>query len=196
MKKDDLRLDTKVENRDYRLKRASSLFMPTNNLAIEDYIVRDGEQNEDSDIGNQAPKRRHKSLPLSFIPTNEEGKEMPSIELTPSASVNLGANFDYEAEMANNVITNDSLEANFDSPGPRAPIRQASKSSLMDGIDDVGISGAKINSSRVALYFDQEQEDSANFSNNEVKKEASPSLSPRVKNSPIENFKVDSKMRE
>ena len=201
MKNDDLRLDTKVENRDYRLKRASSLFVSTNNLAIEDYIVRDGEQNEDSDIGNQAPRRRHKSLPLSFIATNEEGKEMPSMELTPSALVNLGANFayafDYEADIANNVITSDFLEVNLDSPTrPGAPIRQASKGSLMDGIDDVGISGAKINSSRVALYFDQEKQDSAKFSNNEVKKEASPTLSPRAKNSPIENFKVESKMRE
>jgi hypothetical protein len=198
MKNDDLRLDTKVENRDYRLKRASSLFMSSNSLEIEDSIAESAEQNEVSDMGNQAPKRRHKSLPLSFIATNEEGKEMPSIELTPSASVNLGANFDYEADIANNLITSDFLKVNLNSPTrPGAPIRQASKSSLMDGIDDVGISGAKINSSRVALYFDQEQEDSANFSNGEVKKEeTSPSLSPRAKNSPIETFKVESKMRE
>jgi hypothetical protein len=171
MKNDDLRLDTKVENRDYRLKRASSLFMPTNNLAIEDYIVRDGEQNEDSDIGNQAPKRRHKSLPLSFIPTNEEGKEMPSIELTPSASLNLGGNFAYEAENANKKITNESLEKIFDSPGPRAPIRQASSRSL--GLKD-------------DFKMDVEFSSKERYLDGEVAKKSSPISSPKSREASTE----------
>jgi hypothetical protein len=116
MKKDDLRLDAKNENRARRLKRASSLFISSNSLEIEDSIAESAEQNEVSDIGNQAPKRRHKSMPLSFIATNEEGKEMPSIELTPSASLNLGANFAYEAESANNTIINDSCEPPTECP--------------------------------------------------------------------------------
>jgi hypothetical protein len=199
MKKDDSsRLDRTDEIRDRRVKRSTSLFM-SSSVAIEDFIVESAEQNEVGDIGNQAPKRRHKSLPLSFIATNEESEEMPNIELTPSASVNLGANLvynlDYEAEIANNAITNDSLEINFNSPGPRAPIRQASKGSLIEefGVDD---EIEESSSAWVSLYFDQEQKESANFLNDEVKNEASPSLSPRAKNSPIETFKFDSKMRE
>lgn len=176
MKKDDLRLDIKVENRDYRLKRASSLFVSTNNLAIEDYIVRDGEQNEVSDIGNQAPKRRHKSLPLSFIATNEEGKEMPSIELTPSASLNLGANFDYEAENANKKITNESLEKIFDSPGPRAPIRQASSRSL----------GLKESLNMEVEFSSQER-----YLDGEVAKKSSPSSSPKASSAKIETAKTN-----
>jgi hypothetical protein len=178
MKKDDLRLDIKVENRDYRLKRASSLFVSTNNLAIEDYIVRDGEQNEVSDIGNQAPKRRHKSLPLSFIATNEEGKEMPSIELTPSASLNLGANFDYEAENANKKITNESLEKIFDSPGPRAPIRQASSRSL--GLKES--LNMEVEFSSQERYFEDE---------GEVAKKSSPSSSPKASSAKIETAKTN-----
>jgi hypothetical protein len=180
MRKDDLRLDIKVENRERRVKRASSLFMSSNSLEIEDSIAESAEQNEVSDIGNQAPKRRHKSLPLSFIATNEEGKEMPSIELTPSASLNLGTNFDYEAEIANNAITNDSLEVNFNSPGPRAPIRQASSRSLLQFDNDLTIKGEfmDLESLEIEKYFgDNEQEKS------------SPSSSPKASSSKIETAK-------
>ncbi len=179
MKKDDLRLDIKVENRERRVKRASSLFMSSNSLEIEDSIAESAEQNEVSDIGNQAPKRRHKSLPLSFIPTNEEGKEMPIIELTPSASLNLGTNFDYEAEIANNAITNDSLEVNFNSPGPRAPIRQASSRSL-------GLKGSlnmEVEFSSQERYLEDE---------GEVAKKSSPSSSPKASSAKIETAKSKS----
>jgi hypothetical protein len=174
MKKDDLRLDTKIENREHRVRRASSLFM-SSSVAIEDSIVESAEQNEDSDIGNQAPKRRHKSLPLSFIATNEESEEMPNIELTPSASVNLGAhlvcNFNYEAEIANNAITNDSLEVNFNSPGPRAPIRQASSRSL-ELIDD--------------LKMDVEFSSKERYLDGEVAKKSSPISSPKAREASTE----------
>ena len=84
---------------------------------------------------------------------------------------------------------------NFDSPGPSAPIRQASKSSLME---EFGVDGEidESSSAWVAKYFDEEEKESMNFLNDEVKKESTPSLSPRAKNSPIETFKVESKMRE
>jgi len=171
MKKDDLRPDAKIENRARRLKRASSLFISSNSLEIEDSIAESAEQNEVSDIGNQAPKRRHKSLPLSFIATNEEGKEMPSIELTPSASVNLGTNFAYEAESANNTIINDSLEVNFNSPGPRAPIRQASSRSL--GLKD-------------DFKMDVEFSSKERYLDGEVAKKSSPISSPKSREASTE----------
>lgn len=171
MKKDDLRLDAKIENRERRLKRASSLFISSNSLEIEDSIAESAEQNEVSDIGNQAPKRRHKSLPLSFIATNEEGKEMPSIELTPSASVNLGTNFNYEAESANNTIINDSLEVNLNSPGPRAPIRQASSRSL--GLKD-------------DFKMDVEFSSKERYLDGEVAKKSSPISSPKSREASTE----------
>jgi len=46
MKKDDLRPDAKIENRARRLKRASSLFISSNSLEIEDSIAESAEQNE------------------------------------------------------------------------------------------------------------------------------------------------------
>ena len=197
MKKDDSSiLDKTLENRNRRVKRSASLFM-SSNVAILDSIVGDGEQNEDVDIANQGPKQRHKSLPLSFIASSKESEEMPKLELLPSASMNFGANpnYGFEAENANDKITHDLLEINFNSPGPRAPIRQASKGSLKEefGIDD---EMTESSSAWVTKYFDQEQIEPTNFLKDEFKKEASPSLSPRAKKSPIENFKVDSKMRE
>lgn len=177
MKKDDSStLDREGEIIYRRIKRASSLFM-SSSVAIEDSIVRDDEQNEVGDIGNQAPKRLHKSVPLSFIATNEESEKMPSIELTPSASANLGANLTYaldcEADKANNVIINDCLELNFNSPGPRAPIRQASSRSLELRDDlkmDVEFSGKE-------RYFDGD---------GEVAKKSSPISSPKARETPTE----------
>lgn len=61
------------------------------------------------------------------------------------------------------------------------------------GVDD---EMTESSSAWVTKYFDQEQIEPTNFLKDEFKKEASPSLSPRAKKSPIENFKVDSKMRE
>ena len=192
---DSSRPDKQYENRSQRVKRSASLFMESN-YKIEDSVALDDEC-EGIDLGDQTPKRRHKSLPLSFIATSEEGNEMPKLELPLSASMNFGANpnHGFEAKKASDKISHDFLEMNFDSPGPSAPIRQASISSLME---EFGVDGEidESSSAWVAKYFDEEEKESRNFLNDEVKKEASPSLSPRAKNSPIETFKVNSKMRE
>lgn len=198
MKKNDTsRPGKQYENRNLRVKRSASLFMSSDFLNEDSILGDGGEQSEDVDIGNQAPKRRHKSLPLSFIAKSECGEEMPKLELSPSASMNFGVNPDYgfEAESANDKIIHNLLEMNFNSPGPRAPIRQASKGSLIEefGVDD---EMTESSSAWVAKYFDQEQIESTNFIKDESKKETSPSLSPRAKNSPIETFKTDSKIRE
>ena len=192
---DSSRPDKQYENRSQRVKRSASVFMESN-YTIEDSVALDDEC-EGIDLGDQTPKRRHKSLPLSFIATSEESNEMLKLELSPSASMNFGINpnYGFEAKKASDKISHDFLEMNFDSPGPSAPIRKASISSLMEefGIND---EIDESSSAWVAKYFDQEQIEPTNFLNDEVKKEASPSLSPRAKNSPIETFKVNSKMRE
>ena len=192
---DSSRPDKQYENRSQRVKRSASLFMESN-YKIKDSVALEDEC-EGIDLGDQTPKRRHKSLPLSFIATSEEGNEMPKLELSLSASMNFGANpnYGFEAENASDKICHDFLKMNFDSPGPSAPIRKASISSLMEefGIND---EIDESSSAWVAKYFDEEEKESRNFLNDEVKSEASPSLSPRAKNSPIETFKVESKMRE
>jgi hypothetical protein len=103
---------------------------------------------------------------------------MPSIELTPSASLNLGANFDYEAENANKKITNESLEKIFDSPGPRAPIRQASSRSL--GLKES--LNMEVEFSSQERYFEDE---------GEVAKKSSPSSSPKASSAKIETAKTN-----
>lgn len=192
---DSSRPDKQYENRSQRVKRSASLFMESN-YKIEDSVALDDEC-EGIDLGDQTPKRRHKSLPLSFITTSEESNEMPKLELSLSASMNFGANpnYGFEAKKASDKISHDFLEMNFNSPGPSAPIRQARVNSLMEefGIND---EIDESSSAWVAKYFDEEEKESRNFLNDEVKSEASPSLSPRAKNSPIETFKVESKMRE
>jgi hypothetical protein len=81
------------------------------NVAVDDYDVRGEEQNEGGDLGNQAPKRRPKSMPLSFIIKSEESKEMSKLELSPSASINFGVNhiYGFEAENANDEISHNLL---------------------------------------------------------------------------------------
>ena len=183
MKKDDSsKLEKSVENRNRRVKRSASLFM-LSNVAVDDSVAQGVEQNEAGDIGNQAPKKRlHTSLPLSFIATSEGSEEMPKLELLPSASMNFGINSDYgfEAESANDEIINESLEANFTSPGPRAPIRQASSRSLFQFVDDLAVKDKfmDLEPSEIEKYFgDTEQEKS------------SPSSSPKASSSRIETVK-------
>ena len=178
---------SEIENsRSRRLKRSLSISEISRSLV--EGLVNDLDQEElEEESGNKAPiKKQHRSVPIKFSPTSEADKEMPIL--------NLGSPY-FEAETIYAHSSGDEVMQLFNSPGPRAPIRQASKGSLME---EFGIDGEVMESSsaRVALYFDQEQEGSTNFLNDEVKKENSPSLSPRAKNLPIETFKIDSKMRE
>jgi len=180
-KNDSSRLDKQVENTDRRVKRSASLFM-SSNVTVDDSVAQGVEQNEAGDIGNQAPKRRHKSLPLSFIATSEGSEEMPKLELSPSASMNFGVNpnYGFEAENANDKIIHDFLEINFNSPGPRVPVRQASSKSLLQFDNDLTIKGEfmDLESLEIEKYFgDTEQEKS------------SPSSSPKASSSRIETAK-------
>ena len=182
MKKDDsLDLDKSVESRNQRVKRSASLFMASN-VAVDDYDVQGEEQNEGGDLGNQAPKRRPKSMPLSFIAKSEESKEMSKLELSPSASMNFGVNHNYgfEAENANYEISRNLLEINFNSPGPAAPVRRDGSKSLLQFDNDLTIKGEFMDSESLEIekYFgDNEQEKS------------SPSSSPKASYSHNDNVK-------
>lgn len=181
---DSSRPDKQYENRSQRVKRSASLFMESN-YTIEDSVALDDEC-EGIDLGDQTPKRRHKSLPLSFIATSEESNEMLKLELSPSASMNFGINpnYGFEAKKASDKISHDFLEMNFNSPGPSAPIRQASSKSLLQFDNDLTIKGEfmDLESSEIEKYFgDNEQEKSSPSS--------SPASSPKASSSRIETAK-------
>lgn len=178
MKKDDSSI-TKLKNRNQTVKRAASLFMESD--VVDDSFVQGEEQNEGSDLGNQAPKQRPKLMPLSFISTSKGSEEMPKLELSPSALINLGINIipDFEAESANDEINKYFLETNFTSSGPRAPIRQASSKSLLRFVDDVAMGGG---------FMDLESSEKKYFGDTEQVK-LSPSASPKASSSRIETAK-------
>jgi hypothetical protein len=170
-----------------RFKRSLSISELSRSF-LENYVDDLDREEPNEDSGNKAPlKKQHRSLSITYSSAKEVDNE--------NTGFNIGLS-DFEAETIYKSFSEEELLQPFDdSPGPRAPLRQASKGSL---IEEFGVDGEveKSNSAEVALYFDQYQEKVANFLNDEAKEEASPSLSPRAKNSRIETFKVDSKMRE
>lgn len=176
MNKDDsLDLAKSVENRNQRVKRSASLIMASN-FAVDDYVLQGEVQNEGGDLGNQAPKRRHKSgAPSPLIATDTGGDKMPKSKTSP---------FHYEAESVFDAEINKSLEGNFKNPAPKAPMRRLNSKSLLQFDNDLTIKGEfmDLESSEIEKYFgDNEQEKSSPSS--------SPASSPKASSSRIETAK-------
>jgi hypothetical protein len=111
-------------------------------------------KNTDEEPGNRAPSKKPNRT-VGHYSVNEEVYIRNPISDIES---------DFEAEKINAKTSSNEVMQLFNSPGPGAPIRQASKGFLME---EIGVEASS--SAPVGLYFDPKQEGS------------SPSSSPRAK---------------